>query len=197
MLEIYSLRYCFHIRQLLLMMAGCLFLAHCTKKKEESVPGIVRLISTSDDYRKAEVNNYVFFADLSKPSGEYRFFIVNTKDSTIVAKGLCCNGKTDTNGQVLFSNVSGSGCSSKGVYRIGRPYIGNFGKAYRLFGLDATNSNAFIRNIVLHAYKGIPRHPNGKPICKSEGCPTVNPEFLEELGRIVEGSTKPTLLFIN
>jgi hypothetical protein len=178
-------------------MACCIFFARCAQRKEKTVPGIVRIISASADYRKIDANNRVFFADLSKPSGEYRFFIVNMDDSTVVDKGLCCNGKTDSNGKVLFSNVPGSGCSSKGVYRIGRPYIGNFGKAYRLFGLNATNSNAFTRNIVLHAYKGIPPHPNGKPICKSEGCPTVNPEFLEELSRIIDGSVKPTLLFIN
>lgn len=178
-------------------MACCLFFVRCAQQKEKSVPGIVRLINASSDYRKGAVNNRVFFVDLSKPSALYRFFIVDMDDSTILDKGLCCNGKTDSNGQVLFSNVPGSGCSSNGVYRIGRPYIGNFGKAYRLFGLNATNSNAFIRNIVLHAYRGIPRHPDGKPICTSEGCPTVNPEFLEELSRIIDGSNLPTLLIIN
>ena len=70
-------------------MACCIFFARCAQRKEKTVPGIVRIISASADYRKTDVNNRVFFADLSKPSGEYRFFIVNMDDSTVVDKGLC------------------------------------------------------------------------------------------------------------
>ncbi len=178
-------------------MAACLFFACNQPPKQQPTPEWVRSIQSSPEYKPGEVNSRVFYVDLSRPSGDFRFFVVNMEDATISGMGLCCNGKIDTNGQVIFSNVPGSGCSSRGVYRIGASYVGSWGRAYRLHGLSATNSNAYARNIVLHAYKGIPRLPTGKPICRSEGCPTVNPEFLNELSSIVDGSPKPTLLLIN
>jgi hypothetical protein len=124
----------------------------------------------------------IFYVDLSRGTNEHRFFVLNLKDSAILNQGLCLNGKRDDEGNVIYSNVIGSKCSSKGVYRIGYQYVGRFGKAFKLQGLEKTNSNAEVRNVVLHSYKGIPRNPTAINILgRSEGCPTVNPEYLEEL----------------
>lgn len=141
-------------------------------------------------------NELVFFADLSLSSGSYRFFVIRLKDSTIINQGLCCNGKTGKNGEVLYSNAPGSNCSSRGAYKIGASYTGKFGKAFKLYGLEASNSNAYSRNVVLHSFWGIPRRSYGLPICKSEGCPTVNPEYLEELAKIISASHKPIMLIV-
>ena len=47
----------------------------------------------------------------------------------------------------------------------------------------------------LGKYKiGKPVHPY--PICQSDGCPTVSPNFLKELQPILDKSSKPVLLWI-
>jgi len=139
---------------------------------------------------------YVFFADLRKPSNEYRFFVFNMTENKIINRGLCCNGKENANGEIIFSNAPGSNCSSKGAYKVGTPYFGKFGKAFKLYGLDSSNSNAFVRNVVLHSYKYMPRNPVLIKIFNSEGCPTVSPDFLHELDGYITKSTKPILLYI-
>lgn len=169
------------------------FIASC--KHPEKAPATY--INTINQKLTPDYNNeFVFFADLSLSSSAYRFFVIRLKDSMIINRGLCCNGKTGKNGEVLYSNQPGSNCSSQGAYKIGGAYIGKFGKAFKLHGLDATNSNAFSRNVVLHSYRGIPRKAYGLPICKSQGCPTVNPAYLEELATLISKSNKPVMLYI-
>ena len=158
----------------------------------------------SDNYLKTINNNInseynqdiVFYIDFSIPSTDYRFFVIRLKDSMIINKGLCCNGRTTVNKEVVFSNVPGSKYSSKGAYKIGASYKGKFGKSFRLHGMNDTNSNAYIRNVVLHSYSGIPRTTTLFPICQSEGCTTVNPDFLKELSYYIERSNKPILLYV-
>jgi hypothetical protein len=139
---------------------------------------------------------YAFFIDFEKPSNEYRFYVLRLIDNKIINKGLCCNGKEDSNGKVIFSNVSGSNCSSNGAYKIGAPYVGKFGKSFKLHGIDKSNSNAYDRNIVLHSYNGVPRTPCFIKIFKSEGCPTVNPDFLKEIETFIINDKKPIMLYI-
>lgn len=66
--------------------------------------------------------------------------------------------------------MPGSGCTSLGKYKIGGAYQGQFGLAYKLYGLDSTNSNAYQRNVVLHAYDRVPDNEVYKEICQSSGC---------------------------
>lgn len=138
------------------------------------------------DYKKDNSSNIVFYIDLSRKNNTYRFFVINLKDTTIINQGLCCNGKTDDNDNVIYSNIIGSNCSSKGLYKIGNSYTGRFGKAYVLHGLSSTNSNAQTRHVVLHSYRFIPREPSFYSICKSQGCPTVNPDYLNELNNYIK-----------
>jgi hypothetical protein len=49
-----------------------------------------------------------------------------------------------------FSNIEESLCSSKGAYMTFGWYTGKYGTSIRLEGLDATNSNALPRAIVMH-----------------------------------------------
>jgi hypothetical protein len=37
-----------------------------------------------------------------------------------------------------YSNTPGCGCTSLGKYKIGNPYYGKFGLAFKLYGLDKT-----------------------------------------------------------
>ena len=175
----------------------CLLFIKCSSPvlhKEEKAPAIIKEIKSAIT---SEYNSkIVFYIDLSKSSTDYRFFVIRMKDSMIVNKGLCCNGRTDSYGNVIYSNAPGSNCSSKGIYSIGSSYTGRFGKAYKLYGLSSTNSNAYKRCVVLHSYWGIPRTAPTFTICKSYGCPTVNPDYLKELSEYIDKSKKPILLII-
>jgi hypothetical protein len=116
-----------------------------------------------------------------------------------MASGLAAHGSCNTAflEQAKFSNAPGCGCSAIGKYKIGYSYKGRFGKAYKLFGLDNTNSKSFDRNIVLHAYKCIPdKEIYPQPVCNSLGCPMVSYEFLETAAAFIDESKKPLLLWI-
>ena len=66
----------------------------------------------------------------------------------------------------------------------------------KLYGLDSTNNNALIRNIVLHKYDRVPYLEKDGNICNSYGCPMVNKNFFERLEKILDNSNKTILLEI-
>jgi len=159
------------------------------------------------DILKAELksNNYnadyCFLVDMSLPSGKNRFFVYNLKTdqieiSSLVSHGLGSNNK-ETDEATRFSNDPSSLQTSLGRYRVGSSYVGKFGLAFKLFGLDKTNDRAFDRAIVLHAHNSIPTTETYPiPISVSLGCPTVSPSFLEILNGYIKGSKKPIMMLI-
>ncbi|MCR6720481.1 MAG: murein L,D-transpeptidase catalytic domain family protein [Chitinophagaceae bacterium] len=95
---------------------------------------------------------------MSIPSGNQRFFVYNLKKDSIIHSGLVTHGSCNEyflEGR-KYSNVEGSGCTSLGKYKIGKPYYGKFGLAWKLHGLDAANSNAYKRYVVLHSHDCVP-----------------------------------------
>jgi hypothetical protein len=51
--------------------------------------------------------------------------------------------------------------------------------------------------VVLHAHSCVPDDENAPlPICQSNGCPTVSPNFLQTLAAYIDKSKKPVLLWI-
>ena len=140
-----------------------------------------------------------FLVDMQLPSGRNRFFVYDLRKDSIVLAGLVAHGSGAANFSATpsFSNISGSGCTSLGKYRIGYPYPGQFGRAYKLYGLDATNDQAFARNVVLHSWTGVPEGETYPyPICNSRGCAMVAPAFLQRLQPLIDRSGKPMLLCI-
>jgi len=141
----------------------------------------------------------VFLVDMSIASGKNRFFVYDFETDSILYSGLVAHGSCYSGFQVnpTFSNTVNSGCSSLGKYKIGNAYQGNFGLAYKLYGLDSLNSNAYKRNIVLHSYESVPeQETDPEPICNSLGCPMTSPVFLQQLKTIIDNSKKPVLLWI-
>ena len=134
--------------------------------------------------------------DLTKPSSRYRFYVLDIPNQRVLAQGMVCNGVTDKNKKVIYSNRPGSNASSKGLYKVGYSYRGRFGKAYKLHGLESNNSKAFARAVVLHNYRWLPEHETGSPIVQSQDCPTVGPGFFKELDKYIQRSRKPVLLYI-
>ncbi len=140
-----------------------------------------------------------FLVDMRQPSGKNRFFVYDLKRDSILLAGLVAHGCGASSfcADPVFSNVDGSGCTSLGRYRIGYKYTGQFGPAYKLYGLDTSNSRAFVRNVVLHSYLSVPAHETYPfPICNSRGCPMVSPVFLNALRPVIEGSERPICLWI-
>ncbi|MBL0272413.1 MAG: murein L,D-transpeptidase catalytic domain family protein [Chitinophagaceae bacterium] len=149
-------------------------------------------------HRKGFNENTCLFIDMSLPSGQNRFFIYDLFKDTLQSSGLVAHGNCFEywlEGR-RYSNAMGSGCTSLGKYKIGNSYTGKFGYSYKLIGLDSSNSNAFERTVVLHAHSCIPETEVDTEICQSNGCPTVSPNLLSVLKKIINTSTKPVLLWI-
>jgi hypothetical protein len=145
------------------------------------------------------------FIDMKIPSYKYRFIIFDLKNSTIVSKGLVAHGSgcivknanfIEIMDTLQFSNTNNSFCTSLGKYKISESYKGTYGKAYKLDGLDVYNSNARLRNIVLHQYYSMPLEEKAEPICYSLGCPMLNKEYFSEVEKIIDESSKHILMDI-
>lgn len=141
---------------------------------------------------------YAFLVNISLKSGKKRFYVVNLETMSIDNSGLVAHGRGDERFTFdkYFSNTPGSNCTSLGRYKIGKSYEGQFGLAYKLHGLDSTNNNAFKRFVVLHAMGCISYEETKLPICQSEGCPAVAPQFLEEIKPVIDSRKKPMLLWL-
>lgn len=148
-------------------------------------------------------NNYnpliCFLINMSAESGSNRFFVYNLKTDSIQNMGLVTHGRCNQNWLIgrKYGNEVGCGCTSLGKYKIGASYYGKFGLAYKLHGLDSSNSNAFKRFVVLHAHECVPyQEVSPAAICQSDGCPTVSPDFLKQLQAVIDKSAQPILLWI-
>jgi hypothetical protein len=143
--------------------------------------------------------NHCFLLDMRIPSGENRFFVCNLDKDSVEIAGLVTHGSglSNNSNTPVFSNTPNSNCTSLGKYKIGKSYYGKFGLAYKLYGLDKTNSKAFDRFVVLHAHDCVPNDEVAPlNICESWGCPTVSPVFLTQLKGYLEVSSKPMMLWI-
>lgn len=165
---------------------------------------LLKLESRAAQARKyAAKNEYntttCFLIDMSIASGKERFFVYDLTNDSILQAGLVTHGscnETWLTGR-RYGNEPGCNCTSLGKYKVGNPYQGKFGLAYKLYGQDASNSNAFKRFVVLHSMECVPAssvHP--APICQSYGCPAVSPAFLKKLAATINTSPRPILLWI-
>jgi hypothetical protein len=142
---------------------------------------------------------YCFLLDMRLPSGKNRFFVYNLEKDSVEIAGLVTHGKGSGKGTdaLTFSNMPNSNCTSLGKYKLGKSYQGMFGLSYKLYGMEKTNNKALYRSVVLHSYFGVPKkevYP--APICVSEGCPAISPEFLSQIKIYMDASNAPILLWI-
>lgn len=143
--------------------------------------------------------NFCFLIDMGLPCGKNRFFVYDLQHDSLKYAGLVAHGSGNKAFvmKVDFSNTVSSGLTSLGKYKISYQYTGRFGSAYKLNGLDTSNSNAFERNVVLHAYGCVPdNEPYPLPICNSLGCIMVSYHFLEKLGKEITKTKQPILMWV-
>ena len=165
------------------------------EKIEIKIIEVQKLVKKNSKYN-AEIG---FFIDMKIPSRKNRFFIYNFRTKKIIDKGLVAHGsgsETGVEGKLKFSNIDNSLATSLGKYSIGNSYNGKFGKAYKLYGLDKTNNNAFNRNVVLHKYFDVPYEEQEENICNSYGCPMVNEKFYKRIEKIIDNSEKKIIMSV-
>ena len=142
---------------------------------------------------------YCFLVDMSLPSGRNRFFVYDFEKKSIINSALvahgCCNKSFIS--RPKFSNAPDCGCTSLGKYKVGEFYHGQYGKSFRLYGLDNSNSNAFKRGVVIHGHDCVPDgeiYP--RVLCNSFGCVMVSDNFFNKLSGIIQKSDKPIVLWV-
>ncbi|WP_240976551.1 murein L,D-transpeptidase catalytic domain-containing protein [Flavobacterium rivulicola] len=165
------------------------------RRLQQQAESLKTFIKKNSEYN----SDLVFLIDMKIKSGENRFFVYDLKEHKIKDQGLVAHGsgsETGSENQLKFSNIPNSNTTSLGKYAIGHHYVGKFGKAYKLYGLDKTNDKAFERFIVLHYYDKVPYEQQSEPICNSLGCPMVNEKFFNRLEKILDNAEKKILLNI-
>ena len=181
-----------------------LFLISCSKI-ESQASNVVDYLPKS---KILEIKNYIkgknynqnlaVFINFKIHSGKYRYFVYDLKNDKILQKAIVAHGDgsvVNNSKGLQFSNVDGSHQSSLGKYEIKESYSGKFGKAYRLDGLDETNSNARSRAIVLHSYYCIPDKESVDPACLSFGCPMLSKNAFNETAKYIDSSKQPIILY--
>ena len=166
-----------------------------TLKRLKQHSSLARVFARSNGYN----TGYCLFIDLKILSGKKRCFVYNLENDSVELAGLVTHGSgSDKGGESLsFSNKPNSYSTSLGRYRIGQRYWGRFGLAYKLYGLDDSNNQAFERFVVLHAHPCVPADEVAPAtICESWGCPTLAPGFLSSVKKYIDQSKKPVLLWI-
>lgn len=166
-----------------------------TEKLLQQVQRIKELVRHNAKYNQ----EIAFFIDMEVMSGKNRFFIYYLKNDLLLDQGLVAQGfgsRMKSDGTQKFSNESSSLCSALGNYSIGKSYNGQFGKAYKLYGLDATNNKSFIRNIVLHKSSDVPYEEQNNQIGYSFGCPMVNEKYYLRIQKLIDDSKNAILLDI-
>ena len=142
---------------------------------------------------------YCFLIDMNLPGGRKRFFVYDLTKNSVIYSGLVAHGSCNQTflSRPRFSNSPGGGCSSLGKYKVGEFYRGQYGKSFRLYGLDNCNSNAYKRAVVIHGYGCVPDEEiYPRVLCNSLGCVMVSYKFFDRLSHIIEKSGKPIILWI-
>lgn len=165
-------------------------------KKVQNHLGLLKEYAIKNKYSR----QYVFIIDMRIPSYKKRFFVYDQQKDSLINSGFVAHGTGSETfrGQLVFSNVPDSRCTSLGKYSIGASYKGIYGLSFQLHGLDSTNNKAKQRAIVLHGHSCVPdSETNDFPICFSYGCPMVSTRFFQKLKEyLAQQGKSPIILSI-
>ncbi len=195
---------------LLCIAIGCVALACYALHKRYSIqqkpsreqPIAIRATEALDYAKVHKLNtNYALFVDYSIPSGTPRLFVWDFAQNKIIARTYVMHGvgKGSTAEEPVFSNTVGSECSSLGKFKVTKIHGGKIKRSYRLIGLEASNSNAWRRGIMIHRStwidtwcwkEHIPLH---EPSC--QGCITVSSKGMTYLEKLIKNESEPLLLW--
>ena len=144
-----------------------------------------RAMAALDKHQIAN-RDLVAIADFSQASRLPRFHLVETATGRI-SSHLVAHGRGSDPGHTgwlaRFSNDQGSNATCAGAFRTDGYYVGAHGRSIRLTGMDASNSNAQARAIVVHgAWYVSPEMARTHGVLgRSEGCFAFGTDSLEEV----------------
>lgn len=136
------------------------------------------------------------FVDLSLHSGRNRFVVWDfEKESPLlicpVSHGSGSQKTHKRSAYAKVSNEDGSHLSSVGRALVAERYEGSYGIAYRLDGLDASNSNLRTRCVVLHSWKYTTSHPiYPLPTVGSFGCPVLSRRMFSRVDTLLKTESR-------
>ena len=131
------------------------------------------------------------FVDLSRHSGRHRFVVWDFELQRAIISCPVSHGSGSTKSHVRsayahLSNEDGSHLSSVGRALIAERYEGRYGVAYRLDGLDASNSNLRPRCVVLHGWEHTTSYPIWpRATVGSFGCPVLSRRRMAEVDALL------------
>jgi hypothetical protein len=156
--------------------------------------------------QKGYNTRYCILIDMSLHSGVKRFMVWDFRKNDTLITGLVSHGCASapwsgvwTKDKPVFSNSDGSHCTSLGKYRVeGRAYSAwGIHVKYFLTGLESTNNNALIRQIVFHSWEQVSEtnvYPNGTP--EGWGCPAISNNTLKIVDALIRKQKKRLLMWI-
>jgi hypothetical protein len=156
--------------------------------------------------QKGYNTRYCILIDMSLHSGVKRFMVWDFRKNDTMITGLVSHGCASapwsgvwTKDKPVFSNSDGSHCTALGKYRIeGRAYSAwGIHVKYFLTGLENTNNNALIRQIVFHSWDQVSEtnvYPNGTP--EGWGCPAISNSTLKIVDALIRKQKKRMLMWI-
>lgn len=144
---------------------------------------------------RVEWKRYAAIIDMSLPSTEKRLFIIDL-NSGVVQKEFVAHGRGSGVGAFAtkFSNIESSHQTSLGLYITGGTYMGHYGPALRLYGLENTNDKAYDRDIVMHQawyasenFLGRDGRSANSRLGLSYGCPALSPSVAQKVIGLLKG----------
>lgn len=127
------------------------------------------LVALEKNRRQLRHTDVFAVADFSQPSRNERLYLVDVESGRTASIHVSHGRGSDPGHSGFlesFSNEPGSAASSSGAYVTGSYYEGRYGRSMRLKGLDASNSNAAARGIVIHS------------------APYAEPEMIARIGKL-------------
>ena len=136
-----------------------------------------RAVALKEFCRKEGYNTRVaLFVDLARHSGRRRFVAWDMERNVHVRSAYA-----------QLSNEDGSHLSSLGRALVAERYEGRYGVAYRLDGLDASNSNLRSRCVVLHGWEHTTSYPIYPiPTVGSFGCPVLSRKMMRRVDALLK-----------
>ena len=132
------------------------------------------------------------FVDLARHSGRRRFVAWDFDHERVIISCPVSHGSGSKESHVTtayarLSNEDGSHLSSVGRALVAERYEGRYGIAYRLDGLDSSNSNLRPRCVVLHGWEHTTSYPIWpRATVGSFGCPVLSRRRMAEVDALLK-----------
>ena len=193
-----------------ILLAACLFacllcaLGINEMVSKKTIPkGLDNKAKNALDYARRHGLNehYCLLLDYSIPSGHPRLFVWSFEKEGVIYRAHVMHGpgKGSTKESPVFSNEFGSESSSIGRFIITKQHGKVNKNGYFLKGLDATNSNAYRRGLMIHGSYWVDFNtwrryiPLNTRSC--QGCVATSNRTMTYLSKLIEGEDESLLLW--